>query len=86
MLTMQEATDKAREIAREHAEKGEGSKAAFWQDLAERGARLADPSRHCFREDGCAMDGAVGPNNTCCCCGESPEAHTGCDCEDERTG
>ena len=42
-----------------------------------------DPERHCFRENGCPKHGpypADAPNR-CCCCGEAPEAHTGCDCE-----
>lgn len=43
-----------------------------------------DPALHCFREDGCALHGPYPPNapNLCCCCGQSPEDHSGCDCED----
>lgn len=42
-----------------------------------------DPSRHCFREDGCATHGDYPPAapNLCCCCRQAPEIHSGCDCE-----
>ena len=44
-----------------------------------------DPRTHCFREDGCAEHGSYAPDapNVCCCCGQSPEAHTGCDCKED---
>lgn len=42
-----------------------------------------DPATHCFRENGCAEHGDYPPDapNLCCCCGEPPEVHAGCDCE-----
>ncbi len=49
---------------------------------AERYIIEMDPTKHCFREDNCnAHQNHSGPD--CCCCGQLPEKHTGCDCEDD---